>query len=96
MPLDVAAGAGQAERALVREVAVHGVALHARPLGNRADRGPRGANRRMQGDGGVDDALTRLVLALGAPLELVFPSHPARAANWCVTFHVKSLHTYVQ
>jgi hypothetical protein len=50
----------------------------------------------MQCDGGVDDALTRLFLALGAPLELVCPPHSTRAANRRVTIHVKSLHTYVQ
>ena len=90
------AGAGEAEAALVRKVAVDRVALHAGPLGDRADSGPRGADGRMQGYRGVDNALTRLVLTLGAPLQLVFPScRPARRANWGVTFHVESLHTYV-
>jgi len=90
MTLDMTAGTGKPERPFIREMTVDRVPLHAGPLGDGADGGPRRADGRMQGDGGVDDPLTRLVLALGAPLQLVFA--PCGSG---VTIHVESLHTYV-
>jgi hypothetical protein len=63
------------ERAVVREVRVDGVPLDARPLGNAADRRPRGADARVQGDRGLDDPLPRLSLAARTFLQLVLPIH---------------------
>jgi hypothetical protein len=51
----------------------------------------------MEGNRGVDNPLTSLGLALGAPLQLVGPSFAClwNFARCRVTIHEKSLHTYV-
>jgi hypothetical protein len=63
------------ERAVVGEVRVDRVPFHAGPFGDPADRRPRGADGRVQVDGGLDDALPRLRLPPGPLLQLILPLH---------------------
>ena len=88
------------ERPLIREVRVHGVSLNAGPLRDRHDRRPRGADGRVQVDGRFDDPLPRLRLTLGAPLELVLPTHCtivySRKLDSRIAAALESLHTNVQ
>src|SRR4051794_27738982 len=64
-------GAGGEERVVVGEVGVDRVPLDARALGDRAQRRPRGAERRVQVDRGLDDTLPGLRLLLGPLAEAV-------------------------
>ena len=68
-------GAGSEERAVVREVRIDGVPLDARPLGDPADRRPRGTDARMQLDCGLDDPLPCLRLAARPLFQFVLPIH---------------------
>src|SRR5689334_745786 len=58
--------AGCEERHLVGEVAVDGRATNPGPLGDGADRGPRGPERPVELDGALGDAPAGLGLVLGA------------------------------
>ena len=63
------------ELALVPEVGVDGVALHAGLLGDRRDRRVRGTDARMQADRRLDDPLAGLGEPLSASFQLVLASH---------------------
>ena len=64
-------GAGREQRRLVGEVAVDGRAAHAGVLGQRAHRRARRAERPVQRDRALGDALPRVLLELGAALHPV-------------------------
>ena len=73
--LDVQSRAGQAQAALVGEMRIERVALHAGALGHHAEGRLRRADAAVQLDRGLDDALPGLRLLLGAALEGVGPGH---------------------
>ena len=75
MTLEVLTAAGARERELVGEVAVDGHASHPGALRDLGHRSGRGADRLVQLDCRLDDSLSRLVLSLGAALELVGAGH---------------------
>ena len=75
MALVPRARTGQEQRSIVGKMPVEGMPLNPRPLRNRAHRGPRRPQRRVQRDCRVDDALARLVLPLGTALESVGSGH---------------------
>ena len=72
---EVLAAAGAGECCLVGEVAIDGDPADPGALGDLADRRPGGADRLVQPDRGLDYPLPRLVLALGATLQLIRASH---------------------
>src|SRR5579884_4079343 len=67
--------AGNQEFTLGREVAIDGRALDASTLGNRADRGMRRPQFRMQLHGSLGDPATCLFLAFSTPLEPIGTLH---------------------
>lgn len=71
MPFKILTAASSHEALFVREVAVNRNAAHVRALGNVTDGGGREAFGLMQFDRCIDDPVTSLILALGAPLEAI-------------------------
>jgi hypothetical protein len=79
------AGARHQQAALVREVRVVGVPLHAGTLRHHADGGGRRPDGAVQLDRGLDDALPGLGLLRGAALEGVGPGHENFIALICAS-----------
>jgi hypothetical protein len=71
-------GAGPKQGLLIGEVPVDGQALHARPLGDRGDRGRERSSLLVQRDRGRDNSVPGLPLALGSRLELELPAFRTR------------------
>jgi hypothetical protein len=71
MLVEEVALAGAVQLDLIGEMAIDGQPLDASALGDGADGGGGRADLLMQRGGGGGDAAARLILPLGAPLELV-------------------------
>src|SRR5581483_6896649 len=90
--LEMEARAGEAHLALVAEVPVERVPLDAGEGGDVAERRPRRALRPVQLDRRLDDAAPRLLLALGALLQLVLPCHRNKLLHKRVQWCIRGLH----
>jgi hypothetical protein len=94
VPRSIVGAAGLEDAVGIGEVAVEGLALHARARCDRAHGGPRRSDRPVQLDGRFDDPLARLPLLLGAFLQVVLTTHTGMVHSSVARFDGRGFRPY--